>query len=260
MRSLFSGNGLAAGNGNGNGKSNGHTASRWWSSLWGRGNEPDKHMIPYRRLALQLHYDLPRGQGLRSVLMVTPVTSNLVAYGSTALAFCLGEELRRPVLLIDVSPKNPEVSRIMDCAGSRGFADMARDSSARLEELVVQTTRENVWFLPVGTQRIGDRPTSAEELDALLKAVESRYDFVLLAGGSVLSDSSALALARYVGCVLLLVTENETRVEDLEVAQNVVASCKARKLGLVLTTPLRANGKAGSFAHEHSKAAASSGM
>jgi Mrp family chromosome partitioning ATPase len=250
MQSLWSGNGSRNGNRNG--------SSRWWTSLWGRSREPELDLAPYRRLALQLHNDLPRGKrSLRSVLLVTPISSNLGAHGSAALACCLGEELRRPILLVDVSSKHPETSRIMDCAANHGFADMLRDPMLPLEQFVMPTTRENVWFLPAGTQDREHRSPSPEEVSALLlKTAESRYDFVLLSGGGVLNDSAALTLARYVGCVLLLVTENETRVDDLEAAQTALASCKARKLGLVLTTCLKnASGRAASPPDEHNKAA-----
>ena len=66
-----------------------------------------------------------------------------------------------------------------------------------------------------------------------------RYDFVLLSGGSVLDDSMALALAPHVGGVLLLVVENKTTVEGLDAAQDALSLCKARKVGLVLTTRVK---------------------
>jgi len=57
---------------------------------------------------------------------------------------------------------------------------------------------------------------------------------VLLSGESVLDNSMAMALAPNVGRVLLLATENQSKVADLEAAQDVLNFCKARKVGLLL--------------------------
>lgn len=219
-------------------------ASGWWASLWGRLRQSDVDLAPYRRLALQLHYALPRPDNPRSVLLVTPTTSGLCAHSSVTLVCCMGEALRRPVLLIDVCPRAPEASRILDCSANRGFADLLSDPKLPLDELALPTTREHVSFLPAGSNVGASAPASPEEMSAVLKAAESRYDFVLLSGGSVLSDSMALALAPHAGCVLLLVTENETPVEDLDAAQDSLSFCKARKVGLVLTTPVGGIGSA----------------
>lgn len=221
-----------------------NSTSHWLASLWGRLRQRDLDLAPYRRLALQLHYTLPRPDNPRSALLVTPTPSGLCAQGSVTLASCLGEQLQRPVLLIDVCPRAPEASRILDCSANRGLADILSNPKLPLDELVLPTTREHVFFLPAGTNVNDCARASPEDMSALLKAAETRYDFVLLSGGSVLNDPMALALAPFVGCVLLLVTENETPVGDLDAAQDALSFCKARKVGLVLTTPIRGSGSA----------------
>lgn len=205
----------------------------------GRARQFNQYLEPYRRLALQLHYGLPRPDNPRSVLLVTPTASALGAHGSTDLACSMADELRRPILLIDACPRDPEVSRILDCMGSRGFADILSDPGLRPDDFVLPTTHENVSFLPAGAEVASHRPAQPHDMSALLKAAEGRNDFVILSGGSVLNDSLSLALAPYVGCVMLLVIENETKVEDLDAARDALFFCKARQVGLVLTTALR---------------------
>jgi hypothetical protein len=195
-------------------------------------------METYRRLALELHYDLPRPDAHRSVLLVTPTAGTVSAHGGTMLAFSMAEELRRPVLLADASPRRPEASRVLECAGARGFADFLAPSNPSLEELLLPTSHENVSFLPAGTDPSVSPAASPERVVALLRAAAARFDFVLLCGGSVLDDSLALALAPHVGCVLLFAIENVTTVEHLDAAQEVLAFCRPRKLGLLLTTPV----------------------
>ena len=134
---------------------------------------------------------------------------------------------------------DPEASRILACEDTRGFADVLNDPTIALDTLVLPTSRGNVSVLPAGTGADIPLVAASESVDTLLKAAESRYEFVVLSGGSVLHNSIVLSLARHVGCALLLAVENETKVADLDSAQNALVACKARKLGLVLTTPAR---------------------
>lgn len=226
---------------NGNGNGNGHgSGSRWWSSLWSSRNraaEVQQDFGPYRRLALQLHYELPRGSSSRSVLLVTPTASELCAHGSALLATCMGEELGKPVLFVDACVRRAEASHLVECSASRGLVDALADPQAPISDFVLPTTKPNVSFLPAGNIEAG-RVSTPEAMSAFVKAAEEQYDFVVLSGGSVLGDSAPLALAPYVGCVLLLIVENETKIEDLDAAQGTLSYCKARQMGLVLTTPV----------------------
>lgn len=226
-------------NTNGNMNPNGNGFLARWRRLWqGRIPAPEQNLAPYRRLALQLHYDLPREDGCRSVLLATPNPSPVSVQGSVALACCLTEELLRPVLLIDACPKQPAVSHLLGCAGAPGLSDyLAAGPKMPLADLVLPTTYAYVAFLPAGTPTTLSKPAPPDEIAGLLRAIQQQYDFVLLCGGSLLNNSFALAVAPYVGCVLLLAVENETLVGDLDSAQDALAFCKARKVGIVFTTP-----------------------
>ena len=220
-----------------NGNGNGNGSHSWWASLWRRSRRSDERLASYRRIAIQLRYDLSGPDDLRSALLVSPTASSCCALGALILASYLAEEVHRPILLIDASHRESQASSILQCANMKGFADLLLDSSLPLEELVIPTNQQNVQFLPAGThirQSAGPEP-----IKGLLKRVQESYDFVLLSGGSVLNDSMTLALAPFVGCVLLLAVENETMVEDLDAAQDTLGFCKARKVGLVFTTPVR---------------------
>ena len=220
-------------------ENSGDSVSRWWPFGWLRSRRSEQ-MTGYRRLAMQLHYDLPRPESLRSVLLVTPTAMDLCARGIAALACCVAEELGRPTLLADVSCKHPEVSRLLGCQRCPGLVDLAGDPKRALSDFVIATNRQDLFFLPAGTgsEPLG-QPDLQDNVAALLSAAGKQYDFLLLSGGPVLEDSMSLALAPHVGCVLLLVVESKTTVDDLEAAQDAIASCGAPKTGLILTTPLR---------------------
>jgi Mrp family chromosome partitioning ATPase len=224
-----------------NGSTNGNGAfpvSSWVRSLKDRLTHREQERTQYRRLALQLHCDLPRGEAPRSALLVTPTNSQVGAHSSTMLACCLAAELHRSVLLIDSSTQRSDATQILNCSDRRGLSDLLSDSGPALEELVLPTSCENVFFLPAGSYSNG-HSASQQNAKKHLRIAESRYDFVLLSGGSVLDDAAALAVAPSVGCVLLLVIEAQTALSDMRSAETALDSCKARKVGLVLTTAVR---------------------
>lgn len=203
----------------------------------------------FRRLAMQLHYDLPREEGGRSVLLVTPDISSLPAYSGALLAQCLAEELRSHVLLVDACRKASDLTRLAEAQGAPGLANYLGDPRITLDAVTVPTRHENVWLLPSGNPsesadtRGAERNTESAGIAALLADAAEKFDFVVLAGGSVLHDSLALAMAPQAGCVLLMAVENQTRLEDLDLAQQSLAFCRPRKIGLLLTLPIRPDGR-----------------
>ena len=216
---------------NGNGKSNGN----------GNGNHravpPD--LSSYRRIALQLHYDLPRPDSARSVLVATPTHSSFSGYGSAALATCLAEELCRPVLMVDACPGDPQIGPLLDYQPTPGLGDMIFDSALSLNELTLPTSHQFVSFLPAGHAAGVSRQAPEDAASRLLRNAAAGYDFVVLSGGSVLNNHFVMNIVPQVGCVLLLVIENETTMEDLDAAHNALMLCKARRVGLVLATPVK---------------------
>lgn len=214
----------------GNGNSNGHKRNVPWR--WS-GKRPGLEEEAFRRLALQLHYDFGGPGEERSVLLATPMPSELCARGGTLLACALADELRQPVLLVDASPRRGELAALIQSPEAAGFTDMLADSSLRIESLVMPTSHPHVAFLCSGNS--APPASDAASVLAVLAQAAANYRFAIFAGGSVLNDSLTRAVAPHAGCVLLLGVENETMVNDLDAAQNALHYGKARKVALVLT-------------------------
>src|SRR5512144_2297934 len=116
---------------------NNGTGSRWWRLPWLRAHDPDEHLAPYRRIAMQLHYELADAATTRSALLLSPTASPLCARGSLVLAGCLADALGRRVLLVDASPRTPEASRLLDSTAARGFMDYLADPGQPLPPLLL---------------------------------------------------------------------------------------------------------------------------
>jgi hypothetical protein len=205
---------------------------------WGRPRDRDEYLAPYHRLALQLRRDIAENDSSRSALIVSPDASPACAFGSAMLARCLAEESGGSVLLVDACAKESELTRRLDCVGQAGFAEFMKDATLPLERMVFPTSHDRVYFLPAGRRNGVRYPALSGNLSSVLEAAQSDFDYVLFSGGRLLDESIALMLAPRVGCVLLLVVEHQTKVEELDHAQDALGLCKPRKVGLVLTTPV----------------------
>jgi Mrp family chromosome partitioning ATPase len=230
------------GNGNGNGNRNGKShAARIFSRLFNpRPSPPGPDLSRFRQLAVRLHQDLPRTETPRSVLLTSPSAEATPAHAGPALARALGDHLSRPVLLVDADPgghisENKGVSGSLNCVSAPGFADFLLNPSQGIEPFILTSSRPFVSFLPAGTSEARQKIAGAEGIEALAAAAAAQFDFVVYCAGPLTHDPIALALAPLVGCVLLLAVENRTRLKDLDLAQDTLSSCNARKMGILLT-------------------------
>lgn len=208
----------------------------WFQNLLRRVGGSDPYAA-YRRLALQLHYDLPREEGNRSLLVATPSRSPLAAQASALIARSFAEQLHSPVILAD-SSRERTLSNLLACDGKPGVDDLLATRQREVAEFLLQTTSENVSFLPAGRHAGEGTPAPADRIGFLVEAAREASDLFIISGGAILEDPLSLALAPHVGCVLLLAVENETRVEDLRDAEEALTRCRASRIALVFTRQL----------------------
>lgn len=211
-------------------------ASRWralfrWAS---RPAKPDQE--PWRRLAMRLRSDLGPASGPRSLMLVTAGEGDFEARCSLELAESLADELGKPVLVVDASPRERRLSRLLKCSELRGLTDALVEPEVPLGEIVLRTSHPNVAIVPAGIVADPVGHVATESLAALLEAFQRDHEVVLLSGGAVPGNGLALALAPVVSRVLLLAAENETTSEDLDAAQESLRVRNARDVGLVLAT------------------------
>lgn len=167
------------------------------------------------------------------MLIVTPAEPDVAAAASVALAHCMAEELRHPILLVDAS-EDGGVSRVLGTPSEAGLTDFLADTRQQIETLALPTNHEQVSFLPLGTRAGTPVSPAPEHLRELLSAARC-WDFIVISGGGILSSGLSMALAPDVGKILLLVTENRTQIGDIDAAQRTLSLCHAHDVSLVLT-------------------------
>ncbi len=219
---------------NGNGFNRPKSRSGWWQAWRNPGGEREGDLSSYRRLAVQLHHTLPREADVsRSVLIVTPNEPRFWASSCVTLASCIAEELSRPVLLAALYDSGG--SSVLDGSPEAGLAEVLHDPHQSIEELAMQTSQSNLWFLPPGNTEDLPLSISLDNVASVLARAAEHWDFVVIGGGPVLSNSAVLALSPFVGRVLILAIENRTQLEDIDTAYAALQQCGAENVGLVLT-------------------------
>lgn len=213
--------------------------SRWRTSLWWTESPPKPDQEPWRRLALRLHYELPRPERVRSAMLATVGGGDLAARACLELAAGLAHELGKPILVVDAAPRERSLSALLNCERRMGLTDALFDPELPLGEIVLPTTHPNVAFVAAGDHGDPVEHAVAERVGPLLDVFQRDHEIVLLCGGTVPGNALAMALAPLVGCVLLLATEDETMIEELDAAQEALRIRKARDIGLVLATRSR---------------------
>lgn len=99
------------------------------------------------------------------------------------------------VLLIDGNLRDPQLYKLFDAANHPGLSDYLT-GEMRLEETVVKTRKNNLWFMPSGPQR--EDPASlfsGKRMEDLVYDMKSRFDYLLITSPSPLSFSEAGIMA-----------------------------------------------------------------
>ena len=193
----------------------------------------------YRHLAVQLHFDLmsnANGQARGCCLMLTcPDSRDQTEQATRMLAAFLAEEQEHNVLIIDGGFAGNTLSAQFQAPRSPGLLNILDGSEPDVQNVVRTTGHPNIFFLPTGESQFGPRkllmsPSFTHTLDQF----RSRYDFSLIGTGSVLEDSSALAVPSVVDCVLLLIIEGVTRWPTVNACRCAMENCKARRIEPIL--------------------------
>lgn len=217
--------------------SNGHVPKSGWLRRIGRKRRSERSLQSYRRLAMQLRFDLGEPEVGHCVMLTTPGAAKEAVQAILELADMLAVEQRYRVLIIDGCTATPDgLTEDFGCRGNHGLTDLLAEDGGDPWSSIVATASENLWFLPRGTSRLGETELlKSGNLEQLLNRLRPAYDYILVLAPAILEDPVSLAYPAQVDTVLLLVAENKTLLADVDASQRALSECRARKVRLVLT-------------------------
>ncbi len=198
-------------------------------------------------------YNLVRAEALKrlrqnhwnTVALTSPSRGSGNTLTAINLAISTARDLGQSVLLVELDFENPAFRRIFGFAPRPGLADYLQNE-ASLAEILLDIGIERLAIIPAGSPV----PNSSELLSSPrmgrfvqeLKRWQGQL-LVLFDLPSVLAVDDAMAFAALVDCALLVVEENETRVEDVRRALSHLEPTKI--LGIVLNRSLHGENEVG---------------
>lgn len=138
------------------------------------------------------------------------------------------------VLLIDADLRRPRLHTLFDMSNAVGLTNFLT-SDVRLEEVVVQTQVENLYFMPSGILPADSAGIlNSQRMSELIEDVKSRFDLVLIDSPPILGVSDASVLANEADMTLIVVQHRKLPRSMLLRVKQAVENVGGNVLGVVL--------------------------
>lgn len=138
------------------------------------------------------------------------------------------------VLLIDADLRRPRLHTLFDVGNNVGLTNYLT-TTVRLEEVVIQTAVENLYFLPSGILPADSAGVlNSQRMSELIEDVKSRFDLVLIDSPPILGVSDASVLANEADMTLIVVQHRKLPRHMLMRVKQAVENVGGKVLGVVL--------------------------
>jgi succinoglycan biosynthesis transport protein ExoP len=176
----------------------------------------------------------PGGEPIR----VVGITSALMGEGKTTTAVCLGltasiQGFR--AVIVDCDLRRRSVLEHMSHAADKGLLEVL-NGTASLDDVLFFDPVSGAAFLPLSPgPPTTDDVFSGPKIDALLNALKSRFELVVVDTPPILAISDARILASKCDAVILLAQWRRTPIQAVKAALRLLDAAGARVAGLALS-------------------------
>jgi len=195
---------------------------------------PDAKELEYYKVLRTKIQFLTRQKGLNTVM----VTSAREAEGKTLtcinLAMTFAKTFNQTVMLVDGDLRRQSIHRVMGYASGVGLVDYLLQERP-LKDIVIWPGIEQMTIISGGRVVSNSAELlSSPRMKALVAEMKTRYEdrYVLFDSAPVLSGADAMALAAHVDCVVMMVEEGRTGLQEVKKAISMLPADKL--LGFVL--------------------------
>ncbi len=138
------------------------------------------------------------------------------------------------VLLIDADLRRPSMHTLFDVSNTTGLTNYLT-TNVRLEDVVVRTSVENLYFLPSGMLPADSAGIlNSQRMSELIADVKSRFDLVLIDSPPMLGVSDASVLANEADLTMIVVQHRKLPRHMLMRVKQTVENVGGKVLGVVL--------------------------
>ncbi len=209
-------------------------------------SEPQEFAVEiYRGLRTNIQF-----LGLDKPMKVIAVTSSLPGEGKTTTASNLAVVLAQAghdVALVDADLRRPRAHEVFAVPPVPGLTEALLGEPI---DLVVSHLGGDLHVVAAG--QVPPNPSemmSNVRLDAFLKAMAARYEYVVLDASPILPVSDSVALARWVDGVLVVAQADRVSRRDLTESLARLARVGAPVIGLVLNRARRSGTEGGGYGY-----------
>lgn len=199
-------------------------------------------------------------QAARSIVVTSAGPQEGKSFTSANLAVVLAQSSYR-VLLIDADLRRPTQHKLFNKQAAYGLTNLLLDmppsfDSSRLGDMYSQLSRAIMTTSIQGLflMTTGDLPPNPAELvgsvrmKSLIKALTTRFDFIIIDTPPVLAVTDAVVLGTRVDSVLLVTRSGYTRQSQIKHAVLMLREVNAKISGVVLN---RINKQSGEYYYHH---------
>jgi capsular exopolysaccharide synthesis family protein len=170
-------------------------------------------------------------RSLRCLAVVSALPGEGKSTTTLGLAAALAREPGRRVLLIEADLRKPSIAQTLGLAPASGLAEWLNGTAAELPVRRMQS--EGFFTLQAGLAEL-ERPESlgSAQMEAMLRAARSQYEYVLLDSAPVVPVADAVLLQELVDGFVFVVRSRLTPKEAIREALNKIRQDKV--VGIVL--------------------------
>ncbi|VAW48543.1 Tyrosine-protein kinase EpsD [hydrothermal vent metagenome] len=171
----------------------------------------------------------------KSLVITAPAPKQGSSYIAANLAV-LFAQLGQSTLLIDANMRQPTQQQLFRVESREGLSDVLV-RRAGLDVIQSVSKIKNLSLLLSGT--IPPNPLELlghSRFNALMSQLEERYDVIIIDSPAMLEHSDAQAMSSVTKATLLVVSKNETKITDLELAKQQILIAGADAVGVVLNS------------------------
>ena len=161
---------------------------------------------------------------------------------SINLAISFAREFNQTVLLVDCDLKRQNIHRYLNISLDKGIVDYLVND-CQLKDLIVWPNIEKLTLISGGkTTTDSTELIGSPKMKALVHEIKNRYNerYVIFDAPPILGGADAIAFAPLVDCILMVVEEGRTSIQDAKKALEMIP--REKILGFVLnrrTVPLQ---------------------
>lgn len=197
--------------------------------------KPDSlHAEAYRALRTRIQFSkLDQKEGIRTLL----VTSSAPREGKTTTAVNIAgtfAQANKKTIIVDCDLRKPRMHTVFKAQRFPGFSDFFF-GQATYEEIIHKSDLTNLYYITAGT--IPPNPSellSSEQMEDFLERLKLEFDLIVIDSPPIIAVTDSEILSRLVDATILVVSANNTEIELMRKAAELLTHERKSFIGAIL--------------------------